>query len=169
MRFSIVTHFIVRGRRANGHDLILPPDFIRHGLRNIARDVATEWLGERTPEQERLALDREIRRHGPTRLDRLLEPQIGTDGVVKSSKVEAPNGDAQLTQALKARLRELQRMGLAMDAGPGLVRLASDWRHRLDRLELHLDIRKRVMRERADQSRLHRQVAHDLRKGLLGR
>ncbi len=51
------THLILRGRRADGKDLILPKDFVRHGLRNIARDVATEWLGPRSPADERLALE----------------------------------------------------------------------------------------------------------------
>lgn len=50
------THIVIRGRRANGQDLVLPRDFIQHGMRGIARDVATDWLGRRTPEQERVAL-----------------------------------------------------------------------------------------------------------------
>lgn len=41
------THIILRGRHQDGRDLRLPPDFVRHGFRNAARDVATERLGRR--------------------------------------------------------------------------------------------------------------------------
>lgn len=53
------THIILRGRRANGQDLIPPRDFIRRRLREIARDVATSGLGHRTPGRECEALERE--------------------------------------------------------------------------------------------------------------
>lgn len=64
------------GRRANGQDLIRPKDFVRHAFRDIARDVATEWLGPRSREDERLALEAEINRHAPTRLDRIIASQL---------------------------------------------------------------------------------------------
>ncbi|MBK6704537.1 MAG: hypothetical protein IPG56_12865 [Caulobacteraceae bacterium] len=43
------THLIIRGRRANGQDLVIPKAFIKYGFSGIARDVATEWLGPRSP------------------------------------------------------------------------------------------------------------------------
>ena len=51
------THIILRGRRANGQDLILPRDFIRHRPREIARDEATNGRGHRTPGQEPRTLE----------------------------------------------------------------------------------------------------------------
>jgi type IV secretory pathway VirD2 relaxase len=160
------THIILRGRRANGQDLVLPRDFIKHGFRAIARDVATQWLGRRTPEQERIALERETRRHGPTRLDAMIEAQT-KDNSVRLGDLRAPNGDAPLTQALKARTRELERMGLGKVTERGLFTLTPDWRDRLQSLELHLDIRKRVMRERVERSITHHRV--DLRRGMMDR
>lgn len=99
------THIVIRDRRANCQDLVLPSDFIQHGFRGIARDVATDWLGRRSPEQERLALDRETRRDGPTRLDALIEPQLDKAGRVPVADLRAPNEDPTLTQALKTRAR----------------------------------------------------------------
>jgi len=164
------THVIVRGRRANGQDLVMPRDFIKHGLRSIARDVASEWLGKRTPEQERLALDSETRRHGLTRLDRMIAPQVGPDGIVKTAELQAPNGDATLAQALKARVRELERMGLGQDIGRGAVRLTADWRERLQSLEQHLDIRKRIVAERIERGWTQMQdLTRALRKGPMER
>ena len=142
------THLIIRGKRSNGRDLILPRAFVRHELRSYARDVATEWLGRRTPEQERQALQRETRRHAPTRLDRMIADQLPKDGIIRVAHLEAPNGDPALTRALKARMQELERLGLARPVKRKLMEMVSDWQGRLKAMELHLDIRKRLMHER---------------------
>lgn len=164
------THLIVRGRRANGQDLFLPKDFVKHGLRSIARDVATEWLGLRSPADERLALEREARRHGPTRLDRMIEAQLPENGTMRVAHLEAPNGDPSTTLALKARARELQRMGLAQEVKRNVLAFTPGWHDRLRAMELHLDIRKRVVLERTlqKQAGLDR-VVKDLTRGLLAR
>jgi hypothetical protein len=166
------THVIIRGRRANGQDLVLPRDFIRHSFRGIAQDVATEWLGGRSREDARLALDRETRRHGPSRLDRLLEGQVKPGEGKRLADVRAHNGSPELTQALKARMRELERMGLGAEIERNVIRLAPDWRERLQAMELHLDIRKRIVRERMERivapAQQH-QIAQHIRKGLIDR
>lgn len=164
------THIIVRGRRANGQDLVLPKDFIKHGFRGLARDVATEWLGPRTAAEERLALEREVIRHAPTRLDRMIAAQLPEDLTVRLSRLQAPDGDPTMTQALKARARELERMGLAREVNRNTLAFEPNWRDQLKAMELHLDIRKRVVLERTlkRQFELER-VAKQLGRGLLGR
>jgi type IV secretory pathway VirD2 relaxase len=162
------THIVVRGRRSNGQDLVLPRDFIKHGFRGIAQDVATEWLGDRTPEQERLSYQREIRRHGLTKLDGVIDI-CAQKHTVDLNRLEAPNGDPNLAQAAKARVQELARMGLAEDQGNGLFRLMPDWRDRLKAMDLHLDIRKRMMRERVERGLAQHHAARTIRKGLLDR
>jgi len=71
----------LRGRRANGQDLVIPKDVIRHGFRNIARDVAVIL-----PENKRLenwtspALiidgDENEPKAGAANKSRFTEPQI---------------------------------------------------------------------------------------------
>lgn len=162
------THVILRGRRANGQDLVLPKDFIKHGFRSLARDVATEWLGRRTPDQERRALDRETRRHGPTRLDGMIDAQA-REGRIRASDLEAPGGNAALKQAMTARLAELERLGLAEQKTRGLFQLTGDWRDRLKAMELHLDIRKRVVRDRVERNLTQQRLQQKLRKGPMDR
>lgn len=148
------THIILRGRRANGQDLVIPKDFIRHGFRNIARDVATEWLGARTRDQAREALDREVMRHAPTRLDRMIADQLPEEGSVRVSRLASPNGDRAVTRALRARARELAAMRLAAETKRGVLTFEPDWQDRLKAMELHLDIRKRLL----EQQRLQREA-----------
>lgn len=143
------THLIIRGRKANGQDLIIPKEFVRFGFSGIAREVATETLGARSPADERRAIAREVPRCGPTRLDRMIAAQLPSDRTIRIAKMQAPNGDADMTRALKARARELQRMGLAREAGRNVLTFNHDWRDRLAAMELHLDARKRLMQERA--------------------
>ncbi|MBL8542763.1 MAG: relaxase/mobilization nuclease domain-containing protein [Hyphomonadaceae bacterium] len=144
------THIVMRGRHANGRALILPRDFVKAGLRNIARDVATEGLGPRTRADEHKALMRETRAHRPTRLDALIARQLEGDRL-RIASIEAPNGDPALTKALKARARELERLGLASAPRRNVLLFRSDWRERLGAMELHLDVRKRLVLERSQQ------------------
>jgi len=51
--------------------------------------------------------------------------------------------------ALKRRARELQRMGLARAVMRNVLAFDPDWRQRLQAMELHLDVRKRIVQERA--------------------
>jgi type IV secretory pathway VirD2 relaxase len=161
------THLIIRGRRANGQDLVIPKDFIKYGFSGIARDVATEWLGRRSPADERRALDREVIRHAPTRLDRMIANQLPEDRTIRIAALEAPNGDLATTRALKDRARELQRMGLADEVKRNVLSFQAGWQDRLRAMELHLDIRKNLMLERA-QGRAETPSVDRL-KGLLGR
>ncbi|MFN4024426.1 MAG: relaxase/mobilization nuclease domain-containing protein [Hyphomonas sp.] len=158
------THIILRGRRANGQDLVLPRDFIRHRLREIARDVATDWLGHRTPGQEREALDREITRHAPTRLDRLIAAQLPEDRRIEVRRLHGAGSDPHLSAALRARAKELHRLGLAREVRRGVLQLEQGWQDRLKAMELHLDIRKQLMAERqiaqqVERKRLARQLS----------
>jgi type IV secretory pathway VirD2 relaxase len=164
------THLIIRGRRGNGQDLVLPRDFIKYGFASIARDVATESLGPRSPADERLALARDVGRHAPTRLDRMIAALLPENGTVRIASLEAPNGDPPTTLALKARARELQRMGLAQEVKRNVLAFTPDWRDRLQAMELHLDIRKRVVQQRVLQQQVSlEQSLKQLTRGLLGR
>lgn len=142
------THIILRGRDRLGRDLILPKDFVRHAFRGIARDVATERLGERTAEQSREALNRETRRHAPTRLDRLIADQLPENGAMRVASLVAPNRDPALTKALKARAKELERLGLAKPIRRNVLAFTPDWQDRLKAMELHLDLAKRMAQAR---------------------
>ncbi len=142
------THIVLRGRRGGGRALVLPKDFVKHGFREAARDAATDRLGLRTARDERLALTREARAHRPTRLDALLATQIDKAGELSISRIKAPSRDPSVTLALKARARELARLGLATEVRRNVLAFQSDWQSRLKAMELHLDIRKGLVLER---------------------
>lgn len=143
------SHIILRGVRDDGRDLIIPREFVQHGFRSVARDVATERLGQRTREDDRLALHREMRAHRPTRLDHWIADQLDKDGKVRIADLRAPSGDPSATDALKGRAHELRRLGLATEVKRNVLQFQPNWRDGLKALELHLDIRKALLQSRA--------------------
>jgi type IV secretory pathway VirD2 relaxase len=161
------THIILRGKTRDGRDLVIPREFVKHGFREAARDIATDLLGNRTRDDERRALDRETRAHRPTRLDGMIAGQIGPDGQVRVADLAAANGDPNVTNALKARARELERLGLASEVKRNVLSFRSDWRERLGAMEMHLDIRKRLVNERTVQRGAEAQARQSELRSLL--
>ncbi|HYD86729.1 MAG TPA: DUF3363 domain-containing protein [Vitreimonas sp.] len=141
-------HIILRGRRRDGADLLLPRDYVGRGLRHAARDVATEMLGSRGPDDERLALERETRSARHTRLDQLLEAEIKSNADIRIQAV-GRKLEPVLRAALRNRVRELAHMGLAYERKRGRFRFEPDWSVRLQEIGRGLDIRRRLGRELA--------------------
>ena len=98
----------------------------------------------------------------------MIDGQRDPAGRIRVANLEAPNKDPALTQALKARTRELERMGLARSIGRNVFELAPDWRERLSAMERHLDIRKQVMARRLEVARAQHRTL-DIRKGWMDR
>ncbi len=162
---NVHAHIILRGVGGNGKPLIIPREFIKHGFRNLARDVATERLGLRTPEQAREALQREVRAHRFTRLDALLAQPIDGYGWLDHAKIRAPN-NPDLQAALRARIQELKRLGLAKDGGSDGTWFARDWRQQLASMERHLDIRKTIVNSRAAETKQVQLERQERQRGL---
>lgn len=141
-------HIILRGRRRDGPDLVLSRDYVSRGLRHAARDVATEMLGNRSPEDERLSLERETRAARHTRLDQLLETEIKLNADLRIQAV-GRTLEPVLRAALRNRVRELAHMGLARERKRDRFRFEPDWSERLQEIGRGLDIRRRLGRELA--------------------
>jgi type IV secretory pathway VirD2 relaxase len=118
------THVVLRGRHEAGHDLVLAREYISHGMRFRASELATEWLGPRTELEIRQSLSRQVAQERWTGLDIALKARsIG--GVVDLSQ---RTGDRHPGQDLPflGRLQYLQKMGLAQPLS------GEQWRVRQD-------------------------------------
>ncbi len=117
------THVVLRGRTADGRqqqDLVIAPDYMAHGMRMRATEVATQWLGPRTELEIRQSLLREVEQERLTSLDRTLLRQATVDIV---DLTDAP-GRAQRQTMLRARLQRLEAMALAERVDASRWRLA---------------------------------------------
>jgi hypothetical protein len=105
-------HMVLRGRTAQGRDLVIPRDYLAEGLRRRAAEVATEYLGPRQRVTPVLSLDREVRAHRFTRLDALLDTVRKGDRVDLATSVHVGT-DVHDGARVAARLAYLERVGLA--------------------------------------------------------
>ena len=75
------SHVVLRGKAQNGQDLIIAREYITHGMRARASELATEWLGPRTEREIEASLTREVTQERWTSLDAAIRQEL-TDGVI---------------------------------------------------------------------------------------
>ncbi|MED5024772.1 relaxase/mobilization nuclease and DUF3363 domain-containing protein [Pseudomonas aeruginosa] len=146
------THLVVRGRDDTGKDLIIAGDYIAHGFRYRAAELATEWLGPRTELEIQQTLQREVEQERWTSLDRTLQRETSDDGLVDIERLNEPRLQCQRL-LLIGRLQRLQRMGLADEIRPGIWTLQADAEKTLRTLGERGDIIRTLQRAMGGQPR----------------
>lgn len=146
------THLIVRGRDDTGKDLIIAGDYIAHGFRHRAAELATEWLGPRTELEIQQTLQREVEQERWTSLDRTLQREAGEDGRVQIERFNEPHLQRQRL-LLIARLQRLQRLGLADETQSGTWAVHADAEKTLRALGERGDIIRTMQRAMSGQPR----------------
>src|SRR5690606_31077202 len=146
------THLIVRGRDDTGKDLIIAGNYIAHGFRHRAAELATEWLGLRTELEIQRTLQREVEQERWTSLDRTLQREVGDDGQIHVERLNEPRLQRQCL-LLIGRLQRLQRMGLADEIRPSIWTLQADAEKTLRTLGERGDIIRTLQRAMGGQPR----------------
>ena len=119
------THVVLRGRHEAGHDLVIAREYITHGMRHRASQLASDWLGPRSELEIARSTAREVGQGRWTSLDRALV-SAARDGVVDLSE-RAPTAQQDVRGLLLiGRLRRLEEMGLAEDLSRGRWKLRPD-------------------------------------------
>ncbi|GER09500.1 DUF3363 domain-containing protein [Variovorax boronicumulans] len=108
------THIVLSGRTASGEDLVIAPNYMAHGMRMRASEIATEWLGPRTELEIRQSLMREVDQQRLTGLDRALIRQADRE---VSIDLTGHSPARQRQNILRVRLQRLEEIGLAERAG----------------------------------------------------
>ncbi len=119
------THIVLRGKDDIGRDLVIARDYISHGMRNRASELATEWLGPRTELEIRQSQTREVERERWTALDRALQREARA-GVIRLDRTTEDDQGRQQRTLLTGRLQRLERMGLASRKSAGVWSLRED-------------------------------------------
>ena len=138
-------HILLRGKDEAGEDLVIAGDYIAHGMRHRAAELATRWLGPRTEREIRESLTREVEQERWTSLDRVLQRSAqGTvlDLVDLSSSVR----DREHRALLIGRLQRLRELGLAERLAPDRWQLSPDFERLLRAMGEQGDIIRRMQR-----------------------
>ena len=134
------THVVIRGMTDDGKILYIAGDYIAHGIRHRASEIATLELGMQSDWEVRRKLGREVEQDRFTRLDRAILREADEQGLVDLRIGDERSHPGQTNRHLLiGRLKKLERMGLAREEGPAQWTLSS-------RLEMTL----RALGERGD-------------------
>lgn len=143
-------HILVRGRDEDGENLVIGRDYIARGMRARAGALVTQELGPKSELEVRRALDAEVGAERWTRIDRLHGREAARGGGVVDLR-PGPDADPLRFHRL-GRMRTLERLGLASQAGLGRWVLAVDAEARLRDLSIRGDVIKRMHRAMGDRS-----------------
>lgn len=148
------THVVLRGKVGQGRDardLVIAPDYLAHGMRLRASELATEWLGPRTELEIQQALRHEVEQERWTSLDRTLQRE-SVEGRVQLGHFNEPGLQRQRLQLI-GRLQCLQRMGLADEVRAGTWTIHADAEKTLRSLGERGDIVRTMQRAMSGQQR----------------
>ncbi|WP_292020478.1 MULTISPECIES: type VI secretion protein [unclassified Brevundimonas] len=141
-------HVLVRGRRSDGRDLVIPRDYIGYGFRARAQEVAQERLGDLSRQDAERRVWRETEADRFTALDRRLLAAADTNVCVD----DGIGGADAWTALTRGRLRHLERLGLAIRAGRRF-QLSIDLEAKLRRLQLSKDVIRTLNQRRLEGAR----------------
>lgn len=145
------THVALRGKDDTGNDLIIAGDYIAHGLRERAAELATEWLGPRTELEIQQTLRREVDQERWTSLDRALQQET-VEGLLRIERLTEARSRHQ-REPLIGRLQHLQRLGLADEQRPGIWSIHADAERTLRAMGERGDIIRTMQQAMSGQSR----------------
>lgn len=142
------THIVIRGKREDGRDLVMPRNYIAHGIRERAQALVEIELGPVNPLEGRQRWARMVTQNRLTELDRSLLARTKAGIVDLSGPVKPTRLWRRRLEHL--RLKNLTQMGLAEPLGKGRWRIAENARQTLQRMGERKDIIKTMHRAMAE-------------------
>lgn len=155
-------HVLVRGRRADGRDLVIPRDYMGYGFRARAQEVAQERLGDLSRVEAERRVWKETQADRFTGMDRRLLAAADTDGLVD----DGVGGTGAWAALSRGRLRYLEGLGLAVRVGRR-YRLAPEMETNLRTLQVRRDIIRTMNQHRLEGAREVRVLGAERVKGVV--
>ena len=134
-------HLVIRGRREDGADLVIPRAYISHGIRERAEDLVTLELGPETRLEQERKLQSDIAAERVTKIDHFIARQVGPE-----HEFRLKDSPSHYRTLHAARLRNLERLGLAQKLGAGRWQMRENFREVLRGMSERRDIIKTMNR-----------------------
>ena len=148
-------HVLVRGRAADGADLVIDRDYIKEGMRGRAEERVTIELGPRSEQEIHRALSREVTAERWTSLDRGLQRLADQDDGIANLQPMPRETDPGRRTLMLGRAAKLEAMGLADRVAPASWRLKPGIEATLRDLASRNDIIKTMHRTFTQVGRSH--------------
>jgi type IV secretory pathway VirD2 relaxase len=138
-------HVVVRGVDLHGRRVRMSRQYISHGMRETAQQLANEFLGPRLESEIQRTREKEVIQERLTSLDRELD-RCTTDDHVDAEAVRGRSRDDREAQHLLHRIEHLERLGVAERVSPSSWKLTPGWQKHLRDLGERGDIVKQLHR-----------------------
>ena len=139
-------HVLARGRADDGADLVVSRDYISRGFRARAAQLVSLELGPRSEQEILRGLERQVDADRWTPMDQALAREAARNEGAVDLRPDADQAmDVERTMIV-ARVRKLERLGLAAPLGPGQWIIAEEAESVLRVLGERGDIIKRIHR-----------------------
>ena len=155
-------HVLVRGRRGDGRDLVIPRDYIGYGFRARTQEVAQERLGDLSRVEAERRIWKETQADRFTGFDRRLLAVADAGGMVDDG-VGATDAWAALT---RGRLRHLEGLGLAVRSGRR-YRLDAEMESKLRTLQVRRDVIRTLNQRRLGGAKAVRTLGDQKVRGVV--
>jgi Protein of unknown function (DUF3363) len=130
-------HVLIRGKRANGRDLVIPRKVISYGIRGHAEDCAQELLGDQSRSEAERGLFARTTVDRWTDIDVKLEKLASAnDGIVPRAEIDRHDTFGAVT---RARIAHLARLNLVEEDTRDGVKFVERLKGRLDQLQAAQD------------------------------
>ncbi|MFP4465347.1 MAG: DUF3363 domain-containing protein [Alphaproteobacteria bacterium] len=156
------SHVIIRGRDKSGKELRISRDYISHGMRARAQEMATLYLGERSLSEVREARKGEMCAQRVTSLDYKIEELAGENRIIDARLGRRLGRNLFEESLVRGRLIHLRAMGLAEERGISIFEVKEDFKTTLSELSRRGDIIKQMYERIGKESA--QMVYVDLRK-----
>ena len=138
-------HILLRGKDDVGEDLVIAGNYIAHGMRHRAAELATRWLGPRTEREIRESVTRAVQQERWTSLDRTLQ-RNAEGGILDLAGLSSAVRDREYRALLIGRAQHLSQMGLAERLTPNRWQISPDLEPLLRAMGERGDIIRRMQR-----------------------
>ena len=118
------SHVVIRGKDEFGKDLVISQDYITHGLRRRAQDLATLELGPQTQQEIARKREAEVSAERFTGIDRSLVAEMTAERTVDVRPAAGRVRAEAETTLRQGRLKTLESMDLAKQVSPGVWKLS---------------------------------------------
>jgi hypothetical protein len=153
---------LVRGRRADGRDLVIPRDYMGYGFRARAQEVTQERLGDLSRVEAERRVWKETQADRFTGLDKRLLAAADADGMVD----DGAGGTGAWAALSRGRLRYLEGLGLAVRTGRR-YRLDPEMEMKLRTLQVRRDIIRTMNQRRLEGAREVRLLGREKVAGVV--
>ena len=144
------THIVVRGRDARKKDVVIARDYLTHGLREAAEDLASQRLGPRRTLDIAEARQKQVDQERWTGLDREIEKRLKNNLFEPGSA--SSSGERFDRSLLIARARHLETLGLAEPLDAQSWTLKEGWQAQLKRRGRRGDIIRTLAAESGERN-----------------